>query len=317
MKIAILDGNNLAYRIFSQFSESRAGLLTNSVGLPTTIIFGFLRSLSMLAERTSFDRIVVCWDVSGSKFRKKIYPEYKAHRVDKDMQDYYDELDACREYMKVFGFNQAVAKGIEADDVVAWLSKRLIDKKHKVVIISDDKDYFQLIKRHIRIFRPIKDEFVNKTWVENEFGVPPKFMALLQALIGDKVDNIPGIRGIGPVTGSKLISTYGTDIDSLITNCEHEKWGPIIKEKAEELKIYYRLTKLRIRNGEYEEWERVRLKKCLREAMDEKKPTLKRVIRLANDLEFRKINVPFILKRIGISVKGNVKPREAESEIIV
>jgi len=315
MKVAIIDGNGLSFRIFAQFKDSPTGLLKNNVGLPTTVIFGFLRSLLKLAERIKFDSSIVTWDVTGSKFRKKVYPKYKAHRKHKDMKDYYEELDACRDYMKVFGFNQAVARGIEADDVIAWLSRKLKKDGHSPIIVSDDKDFYQCA-RGVRIFRPIKNEFVNTEWVKNEFGIHPKHMALLQALTGDKVDNIPGIRGIGPKTASKLINEFGTTVDKLVDNCNHKRWGSILKEERENLKTYLQLTTLRRQLKEYKKWERKRLRKCLKEAFVRKHPKLKKVIQLKEDLELETIDIVFLLRRIGIQVLGK-NGKQKRPEIIV
>jgi len=157
MKIALIDGNNLAYKAYSRFSESKTGLLKTSVGVPTTVIFSLLRMLNVLVERTKFDKCIICWDVSGSHYRKALYPEYKAHRKTKDMKEYYDELDSARNYLKQLGFVQAICKGVEADDVIGFLSEHLSKQKHKIVIISDDKDFYQLCKHRVKIYRPIVD----------------------------------------------------------------------------------------------------------------------------------------------------------------
>jgi len=312
MKIAILDGNNISYKIYSQFHEGKSGLLKNSFGEPTTVIFGFLRSLDKLVKRTSFDKCIVAWDVGGgSKFRKKIYPDYKGNRTYKDMKPYFEELDACRDYMKIFGFNQAVVKGIEADDVIAWLAEKLrVD--HTVIIISDDKDYFQLVKRGIKIYRPIKDEFINSVYVKDEYSISPKYYSLLQAIVGEKTDNIPGIKGIGPVTAAKLINDYGTTIKEIVKNCDHQRWAEIIKASGKQLKINHKLTKLRKKDSHYDERDLEILNKCIKKTFSTKSRKIKRINRLRDHLEIKMINVGYILRRIGIDITGNIPPPKDE-----
>ena len=308
MKIAIVDGNNLSFKAYSVMKESRSGLLRNSLGEPTTVIFGLLRSLDKLVIRTKFDRVIITWDIGGgNQYRRNIYKDYKGNRDYKDMSDYFEELDACRNYMKVLGFNQAKVKGIEADDLIAWMAHKLRDE-NKVVIISDDKDFFQTVKKGIKVYRPIKDEFINPTWVEDEFGVKPKYFSLLQAFTGDKVDNIPGIKGIGPVTASKLIDEYGTTVNMIVKNCDHKRWADEIKKSRKKLKIYHRLTKLRDKDEHYTDEELTLLNKCLKKAATQKKRKVKKINMIRDNLEIKSVNLVYILRRIGILVEGYIKP---------
>jgi 5'-3' exonuclease len=101
MKIAIIDGNNLAYKAYAQFVESKYGLLKNSMGVPTTIIFSLMRTLSLLANKTSCDKVIICWDIGGgNQWRRNIFPLYKKNRSYKDMNDYFAELESARIYFK-------------------------------------------------------------------------------------------------------------------------------------------------------------------------------------------------------------------------
>jgi len=312
MKIAIIDGNNLSFKAYAVHKESKSGLLRSSFGDPTTVIFSILRSLDKLARKTKFDKCIIAWDVGGgSKFRKKIFPEYKGNRNYKDMQDYFDELDACRDYMKVFGFTQAIVKGIEADDIIAWLATKL-RQEHKVVIISDDKDYYQLVKRNIKIYRPIKEEFVNDVWVEDEFGIKPKYYSLLQAIVGEPGDNIPGIRGIGPVTAAKFIRSFGTTIRKIVKKCDNERWKDVLKDSRNQLIINHKLTRLRNKDNHYYEKDLEKLNKVLTDLFQPKKRKVRRVNRLRDNLELKSINVVYVLRRIGISIEGYSKPPKDE-----
>ena len=164
------------------------------------------------------------------------------------------------------------------------------------------------MKKGIRVYRPIKDEFINPIWVEDEFGVKPKYFSLLQAFMGDKVDNIPGIKGIGPVTASKLINEFGTTINMIAKNCDHKRWADPIKKSRKKLKIYHKLTKLRTKDEHYNDEELALLNKCLRIASTQKKRKVKKINMIRDNLEIKSVNLPFILRRIGIDIVGHVKP---------
>src|SRR5690348_6984651 len=125
MRIALIDGNNLAYKSYSAFKEGKGGLLTNSVGIPTTVIFSLLNTFENLTKNVQFDRIVLFWDVTGSYYRKSLFKFYKKHRKYVDMADYFAELDSAREHFERMGVNQIILKGFEADDLIGYLAHKL------------------------------------------------------------------------------------------------------------------------------------------------------------------------------------------------
>jgi len=315
MKIAILDGNNLAFKIFSRFKESRSGLLKNSLGIPTTVFFGFLRTLNLLVEKTKCDKTIICWDISGSYYRKKIFPLYKKHRKVLDMKEYYEELDSARKYFKRLGLNQATAKGIEADDLIGFLAYYFKDKKEKVIIVSDDKDYYQLVTSGIKIFRPIKNEFINELFVKEEYGMLPKFLPRIKALTGENTDFIPGVadideknlklikKGLGEKTAIKILKNR-KNLKDAIENCEFERWNDLLKLKRKQIFLSYKLSRIRTKKKQYLDWEQDLLLKALESLKEIKKPKVKTILRLMADLEIQSINIIFILKKLGIQLKG-------------
>jgi len=318
MKVAILDGNNMSFAIYSQFKESRGGLLKTSMGIPTTVIFGLLRTLDALVKKTEFDRIAICWDVSGSYYRRKLYPLYKKHRKYIDMKDYFAELDSARKYLEIFGINQCIAKGIEADDVMGYLAWSLKNQGHRVVIISNDKDFYQVLKKEdIRIYRPIMDHFKTERDIMEEFGVNPKQLIRMKALMGEDSDFIPGCLDVDE-TNMKLIKCkFGEaaakkvldgkkNLADAIDNCTIDKWKDRLKKKRKNIMMSYKLARIRTKEEMYEDWEKELLKGLVDKAIQQNQIKVKKVMRINSDLEIKLVNIPTVLRRLGVKVIGNV-----------
>ena len=318
MKIAILDGNNMSFAIYSQFKESRGGLLKTSMGIPTTVIFGLLRTLDALVRKTEFDKLVVCWDVSGSYYRRKLYPLYKKNRKYIDMKDYFAELDSARKYLEIFGINQCIAKGIEADDVMGYLAWSLKNKGHRIVIISNDKDFYQVLKgEKIRIYRPIMDVFKTERDVKEEFGIKPKQLIRMKALMGEEGDFIPGCLDVDKEKIKLIKCKFGEaaarkvldgkkNLKDAIDNCEIDKWKDRLKEKKEQILISYKLARIRTKDKQYQDWEKELLKELPDKAVEQKQVKIKKIVRIKNDLEIKLIDIPTVLKRLGVNVIGSV-----------
>lgn len=318
MKIAILDGNNLAYKAYSVMKEGRSGLLTNSFGVPTTVIFSLLRTFHSLVVKSQFDHMVICWDTSGSYYRRGLFPLYKKHRVYTDMKDYFAELDAAREHLGIMGFNQAVAKGIEADDVIGYLAHSFKGMGHKVVVVSDDKDFYQIVKPGIRIYRPIKDNFISVDEVQEEFDLPPHELPRIKAITGEDTDFIPGVCtvdskemklikcNLGEKTAIKMVKgmkTLGEAIEKWEDKPKTKRpFKQILLDNKQQILMSYKLARIRTKEKYYLEWEKVLLKGLMETVLVKKPVKLKTVIKLKNDLEFKAINVPFILRGVGINL---------------
>jgi DNA polymerase-1 len=318
MKVAILDGNNMAFAIWSQFKESRGGLLKTSMGIPTTVIFGLLRTLDALVKKTEFDRIAICWDISGSYYRRKLYPLYKKHRKYIDMKDYFAELDSARKYLEIFGINQCIAKGIEADDVMGYLAWSLKKQGHRIVIISNDKDFYQVLKKEsIKIYRPIMDHFKTERDIIEESGVKPKQLIRMKALMGEDSDFIPGCLDVDEVNIKLIKCQFGEvaakkvldgkkNLADAIDNCAIEKWKDRLKTKREQIMISYKLARIRTKEEMYEDWEKELLKGLVDKATQQNQIKVKKILRISNDLEIKSVNIPMVLRRLGIKVIGNV-----------
>lgn len=327
MRYLIIDGNNLGYKIYAAFSAGNNLRLTNSVGLPTTVIYGFLNSLASFAGEFRVDRTLVCWDVGGgSAYRKSIFPLYKGNREYKDMEDYFAELDAARTYMDALGIMQAPIKGIEADDVIGYTAKHLARQGHKVVIYSDDKDYYRLLSNKIQIYRPCKESMYTKEDFKKDFGQhwKPYYLNMLDALVGQEKDFIPGACDIdeenrklikfrfGPVKAMKLLEESRFSLKRARTIL---KDGKVLSEKHREqllknwkqVKLSKKLARIRTRPKDYNPKERKKLKEIEKLLSVQSQVRSKVVVKLMADLEIQSVDVIQILKSIGVKVMGKSK----------
>jgi DNA polymerase-1 len=179
-------------------------------GTPTGMITGFMNSISNLGRDYKTDYILFSVDSKGKSFRNKIYPEYKANRPEAP-EDLKAQLPIALELIKEMGFKSIEMEGYESDDIIASITN--IAKKNgiKVIIVSHDKDMYQLIDDDkVVIFDPRKKIFINEEEAYKKFGVHPKDFINFQALLGDSSDNVPGVKGIGVKTAAKLINEYHT-----------------------------------------------------------------------------------------------------------
>ncbi len=212
--IYIVDGSAIIYRSYFAFKNRP---LINSRGENTSAIFGFLRTIIALIEQFDPEYFAIAFDEKEPTFRHKQYPEYKATR-DKMPEDLVEQLEPIQELVQVTNIPHLSKAGYEADDVIATLTKRY-EGTHDIVIISTDKDLYQLVNDHVRLFDQSKNTYIDEQAVENKFGIPPKKVLDLLALSGDSSDNVPGIPKIGPKTAAKLIHEFG-DLETILSHAD-------------------------------------------------------------------------------------------------
>ncbi|NNF65279.1 MAG: DNA polymerase I [Acidimicrobiia bacterium] len=207
--IALLDGHSLAYRAFYALPAD----LATSAGQVTNAVFGFTSMLIKLLGDENPEALVVAWDVRGPTFRSERYPEYKAQR-EKAPDLFSSQLPLIREVLDSLKIRQVGVSGVEADDVIATLATSSKRDGWDVVVVTGDRDSFQLIEPGIRVFytkRGISDT-VDAThhWVEERYGIPATSYVEYAALRGDPSDNLPGVAGVGEKTAAKLLTNYGS-----------------------------------------------------------------------------------------------------------
>lgn len=210
--LILIDGHALAYRYF--FALERTGMKTSD-GQPTWAVFGFFKAMfDLLKDKNlSADAIAVTFDVGRQTYRVDMYPEYKANR--ETMPDILrSQIGLIIEGLKAFNIPIYTKEGYEADDVIGTIATKAKKLNHKTLILTGDKDSFQLVDREglIKVIIPSKGEIVEYDWykVHDRMGVYPYQVTDFKGLSGDTSDNIPGIRGIGDKTASKLLNRFDT-----------------------------------------------------------------------------------------------------------
>lgn len=219
----LIDAYALIYQSFFAFANRP---LTNSRGENTSAEWGFLNYLIRIREEFAPDYLAVVFD-AGSSQRKELYPAYKATR-EKMPEDLRRSLGRIRSLLEALHHPVVEVEGFEADDVIASLALRALGPEREIeaVIVSGDKDFYQLLRPGLRLFRPARGgragtsaEWVDESNASKRFGVPPDRIIDYLALIGDSSDNVPGAPGIGPKTAVKLIEQYG-DLDRILAHAE-------------------------------------------------------------------------------------------------
>jgi DNA polymerase I len=220
-RLFLIDGYALIYRAF--FAMVQRPLLTTR-GENTSAAFGFTRFLIKILEEYEPDYLGVVLDAGTSK-RVELYPEYKATR-DKMPTDLEWSLPKIREVIDAFRIPVITLPDHEADDVIGTLAKRAAESGLEAVIVSGDKDFYQLIGDHICLLNPgrggaagVEEEWVDLGRAGERLGVPPGHVVDYLALIGDSSDNIPGAKGIGPKTAVQLIETFG-GVEDILARAE-------------------------------------------------------------------------------------------------
>jgi DNA polymerase-1 len=208
-KLALLDGHSLAYRAFYALPSD----LSTASGLVTNAVFGFTSMVIKLLQDERPDAIAVAWDVRGPTFRTEAYEQYKAQR-EKAPDLFAAQLPLIDEVLDAMGVEQVRIPGYEADDVIATLATRGRSEGWDVVVVTGDRDAFQLIEPGITVFytvRGISDIVrADEAWLRERYGVGPTQYVDYAALRGDTSDNLPGVPGVGEKTAAKLITKYGT-----------------------------------------------------------------------------------------------------------
>ena len=190
--------------------------LHNSKGFPTGLLMGFANLIMKLYNENSHNFIAFALEGEGTNRRKILYPEYKANRAQAP-QDLILQLPIAIEWIEKMGLASIKFDGYEADDAIASLAMSAQENGIKSRIISHDKDLYQLINESIFLYDPIKNIEIHEQECLNKFGVLPKNFIDYQSLVGDTSDNIPGVKGVGSKSASKLIDRFGS-LDEIYAN---------------------------------------------------------------------------------------------------
>jgi DNA polymerase-1 len=209
----LVDGSSYLYRAF--FSPPH---LTNSAGEATGAVYGVVNMLKSLMRQFNPSHIVVVFDAKGKTFRDDMYSDYKANRPSMP-DDLRIQIEPLHAVIKAMGLPILIVDGVEADDVIGTLSKQASAKGIKTLISTGDKDMAQLVDEHTLLINTMTDTVMDVEGVNDKFGIPPEMIIDYLALMGDKVDNIPGVPGVGEKTALAMLQGIGS-MDAIYENLE-------------------------------------------------------------------------------------------------
>jgi DNA polymerase-1 len=215
-EIYLIDGSAYLHRAYHAIKN-----LSTSTGHPTNATFGFTRILLKLLKEKQPEYAIVFFDVKGPTFRHKMYKEYKANRPPME-ESMAVQIPDIKKVVNVLNIAIVEKQGFEADDLVGTYSRLFQEQGFKIVMVTGDKDFIQLVTEDCLLWDPMKDKEIDIAKIKEEFGVTPVEFIDLLGLSGDKSDNIPGVPGVGPKIASSLIAQYKS-IDNVYNNIEDLK----------------------------------------------------------------------------------------------
>jgi DNA polymerase-1 len=214
--LLLVDGSSYLYRAFHALPDLR-----NKKGFPTSAIYGVINMLRKLEKDVPADYIACVFDPKGKTFRDDWYPEYKAHRPPMP-EDLMVQIEPLFEAIKATGWPLVVVDGVEADDVIGTLVTEAAGQGIRSVVSTGDKDMAQLVNDHVTLVNTMSNETLDESGVEEKFGVPPERIVDYLTLMGDAVDNVPGVEKVGPKTAVKWLGEYGT-LDNILAHADEVK----------------------------------------------------------------------------------------------
>ncbi len=219
--IYVVDAHSLIFQVFHALPE-----MSSPHGEQVGAVFGFVRDILYLIEEKKPNALICAFDLSGPTFRDQLYDAYKAERSEMPA-DLASQIPKIERFLSAMSIPILTCEGFEADDVLATLARMCDERGANCLIVSGDKDCRQLITDRVAVFNIRKNQVFDAAALRADWGVSPDQVIDFQALVGDKVDNVPGVPGIGPKTAQQLLETYGT-LDNLL---EHAAEVPGAKGK--------------------------------------------------------------------------------------
>jgi DNA polymerase-1 len=235
--IYVLDGSAFLYRSYYALPS-----LKTEDGVETGAFYGFVRAIFSILKAKKPEYFAIAFDLPAPTVRDKIYKEYKATRKETP-NELVSQIPLIKQAINLLGIRLLEKEGLEADDIIAYIAHKSKEWNKNLTIYTPDKDLMQLVEdKKIIVINPITNKVFDEEAVIEKFGVPPSRLADYLALIGDSVDNIKGIKGVGPKKAVELLEKYGS-IENILNN-----WDEIQKTfkeaSKEDLELAYKLIKL-------------------------------------------------------------------------
>ncbi len=235
--IIVVDGSSYLFRAFHAMPP-----LTNSKGLNTGAVYGVINMLRKLQDEYKPDAMAVVFDAKGKTFRHDLYKEYKANRPPMP-DDLREQIEPLHQLVEALGYPMLVVEGVEADDVIGTLAKKASESGQKMLISTGDKDMAQLVTKDVTLINTMNNVIMDEAGVVEKFDVTADQIIDYLALVGDTVDNIPGVPKVGPKTAAKWLKEYDS-LDNIIANAEKFKGkiGENLRDSLEHLPMSYELA---------------------------------------------------------------------------
>lgn len=303
----IVDGHSIAYRGFHALSAK----LTAPDGTPTSMIVGFFNMFFRVYDTINPDCTVIVFDSGGKTFRHELSSSYKADRKPPD-EDLRVQMPLLQDILRYLGCNVIIRKGVEADDTAASIARLAQNEGYEVIVLSSDKDLFQILTDNIKIIRPVKNgvsgaEIYDVKAFADEFGFMPSSMPDYLAIVGDKSDNVKGIAGIGEKGAKKILSEFPT-LEEIYASIDKFSGTTRKKLEASSLKdaVWTRDNLIRLKDDIFS-GDTEFLNECINFRPD---------IAKAEELSAR-LGLARVLKRLGSNKSIEVKAPELPQKIIM
>jgi len=215
-RLLLVDGSSYLYRAFHAMPDLR-----NGAGDPTGAIYGMVNMMRRARSELKADHIACVFDAKGKTFRDEMYSEYKAHRSPMP-EDLVKQIEPIHAMVKALGWPVLMVSGVEADDVIGTLACQATEAGWETIISTGDKDLAQLVNSSVTLINTMTNEKLDINGVIEKFGVPPERIVDYLSIIGDAVDNVPGVPKAGPKTANKWLAEFG-DLDNLMANADQVK----------------------------------------------------------------------------------------------
>ncbi|MYE81807.1 MAG: DNA polymerase I [Gammaproteobacteria bacterium] len=238
--LLLVDGSSYLFRAFHALPD-----LSTTDGFPTGALFGVINMLRKLGKDFEGSPVAVVFDASGKSFRNDIYPEYKANRPPMP-PDLRQQIEPIHQVIKAMGMPLLIVPDVEADDVIGTLAAQATASRRPTVVSTSDKDMAQLVSDYVTLVNTMSETTLDREGVAAKYGVPPERIVDYLALMGDSVDNIPGVPKVGPKTAAKWIDRFGS-LDGVMAGAEDVKGkvGENLRATLDQLPLSRELATIR------------------------------------------------------------------------
>ncbi len=214
--LLLVDGSSYLYRAYHAMPDLRG-----PDGGPTGALYGIINMLRRMRKEVTAEYSACVFDAKGKTFRDDWYPDYKANRPSMP-EDLAQQIEPIHVAVRALGWPLLMIDGVEADDVIGTLSVAAEKRGMKVIVSTGDKDLAQLVTDHVTLINTMTNETLDRAGVLAKFGVPPERIVDYLSLIGDTVDNVPGVEKCGPKTAVKWLTQYET-LDGIVAHATRSK----------------------------------------------------------------------------------------------